>query len=309
MAGGRILRWARQGAGVLLVAAMVLLGLGSGAVVPMGETDRAAASDPVPTEVPSYPPLPLNYPERNTVPDGGRASAPPAQNEVATVWDLPSGTLVLNPASGRREILNPEVWRTAVLIGDSQSSGAVGVSSAQTWVVRGLAERGYTVDFVGAGGTGFTAASGRRGNYLDALDSGQMLLPYGNPALVVVQGGGNDAARGASDAQILASATGLLRELQASYPRAKFLFIGTLARGGKDGGRRTYVDTLLAGFAKRNGVPFISTGDWITRYGVGNKMADAVHLTEGGHGTLSKVLAARLKAMKLQGPTLGNARG
>lgn len=305
MTGGKLLRGVRQGAGVLLVASTVLLGLGPGAVVPTAESERAAASVSVPVEVPALPPLPLSYPERNTVPDGGRASVPAVKDEATTVWDLPSGSLVLNPASGRREVINPAVWRTAVLIGDSQSSGAAGIKSAQTWVVHGLAERGYTVDFVGGGGTGFTAASGRRGNYLDALDSGQMILPYGDPALVVVQGGGNDAARGASDAQILANADRLLRELKASYPQAKFLLIGTLARGGRDGGRRTHVDTLLAGFAKRNGVPFISTGDWITRYGVGNKMADGVHLTASGHGVLSRVLADRLKAMKLQGPVRG----
>lgn len=309
MTGGRIFRRARQGAGVLLVVSMVLVGLGPGSVVPTGETGRAAASDAVPVDAPEslqpLQPLLLSYPERNTVPDGGRATAPAARDEVATVWDLPPGSLVLNPVSGRREILDPAVWRTAVLIGDSQSSGAAGVKSEQSWVVRGLAERGYTVDFVGGGGTGFTAASGIRGNYLDALDSGQMLLPYGTPALVVIQGGGNDAARGASDAQILANAEQLLRELKASYPQANFLLIGTLARGGKDGGRRTQVDTLLAGFAKRNGVPFVSTGDWITRYGVGNKMADGVHLTADGHGTLSKVLSARLKDMNLQGPARG----
>ncbi|MHA7175505.1 SGNH/GDSL hydrolase family protein [Arthrobacter sp. Sr24] len=305
MTGGKLLRGVRQRAVVLLVVSTVLLGLGPGDVVPTAKSERVAPSDSVPVEVAAFPPLPVNYPERNTVPDGGRASAAAVTAKATTVWDLPPGSLVLNPASGRREVINPEVWRTAVLIGDSQSSGAAGVTSAQTWVVHGLAERGYTVDFVGGGGTGFTAASERRGNYPDALDSGQMLLPYGDPALVVIQGGGNDAARGASDAQILANADRLLRQLKASYPQAEFLLIGTLARGGRDGGRRTQVDTLLAGFAKSNGVPFISTGDWITRYGVGNKMTDGVHLTASGHSALSRVLADRLKTMKLQGPVEG----
>lgn len=239
---------------------------------------------------------------QNPVPDGGRARhraggvfVPPPQ--------LPAGSLVFNPVSGRDEVIDPRIAERAVLIGDSQSGGAAGVKGSDTWVAQGLTARGYSVRFLGAGGTGFAASTPWASNYSDAVHNGQVVLPHGNPALVVVQGGGNDAAQGIPDERILAGAARLLGQLKASYPDAEFLFIGTLATGSHhDGGRRTQVDALLAGFAYRNGVRFISAGDWLTRYGVTAKMADHVHLTRGGHQVLATVLASKLQDMGLQGP-------
>ena len=240
--------------------------------------------------------------EKNAVPDGGRAEDSSGPEEAVTVWDLPAGTMVLNPGSGRHEILDQAVARTAVLMGDSQSAGAAGIDGAHTWVAAGLAARGYKVDMVGAPGTGFVAGTPFHANYPDAVASGAVTLPYGNPALVVVQGGGNDAALGASDAQILDNAQRLLRELKASYPSSEFLFIGTLSRANAASWRRVQIDALLGEFARGNGVRFISAGDWITRYGLERKMADGVHLNAAGHGVLTAILAGRLKAMGLAAP-------
>ena len=270
----------------------------SGSTVPGVEV--APSSSPAPLATPVG-----VLPERNPVPDGGRAKVPGDSGEATTVWDLPAGTRYLNPVSGRKEFIDPSIARSAVLIGDSQSAGAQGVKGSDTWVEMGLAARGYKVCFMGAGGTGFVAATSIAANYPDAVESGKMVLPYGNPALVVVQGGGNDAAQGKNDALILANAARLLRDLKTSYPTSKFLFIGTLARGNQADGRRTQVDALLAGFAQRNGIEFISAGDWLTRYGVTHKMADGVHLTASGHKDLSHVLAGKLKALNLAGPRAG----
>lgn len=261
---------------------------------PAAEAGAAAApGPPAPTAAPA-----------TAAPAHGTAGAPQpsGQDDFATVWDLPAGSLVLNPASGRREVLDPELARSAVVFGDSQAAGAQGVPASGTWVTRGLAAQGYRVRFVGAGGIGYTARTAQSGNYVDSLLSGQITLPYGNPALVVVQGGGNDATTGASDAAILANAERLLRELKASYPAASYLVIGTLARGTRESPRRTAVDALLAGFAQRNGVAFIGAGDWLSRYGLGNKMADGVHLNANGHQELAKALATRLNQLGLHAP-------
>lgn len=284
-----MIRRLSQSMGALIAAALVgvvLLGLASGAIVSTPGTLPNASSTSEATS--------------ETTPQATPVTGPVS----ASVGERLTNSLVLNPASGRYESLDANIARTAVLIGDSQSAGAAGVSAADTWVERGLTASGYTVKFVGAPGIGFTRGYARFGSYPDALDNGQMVLPYGIPALVVVQGGGNDASAGATDAEILANAGRLLRGLEASYPNSPYLFIGTLARGGKAGGRRTEVDTLMAGFAQRNGAYFISAGDWLTRYGLSNKMADSVHLTLEGHQELSKVLASRLKDLKLQGPGL-----
>ena len=102
----------------------------------------------------------------------------------------------------------PDISRTALLIGDSQSEPADG------WPRLGLAAVGYKVHFCGLGGTGFVAANGKTGNYIDALERGDWKLPYGTPPLIVIQGGGNDAGKGATDAQIVANADRLIAALQ-----------------------------------------------------------------------------------------------
>jgi len=84
------------------------------------------------------------------------------------------------------------------------------------------------------------------------------------------------------------------------------VMIGTLAKGADNGGgRRTQVDALLGGFAAKNSIPFISAGNWITRYGLANKMADGVHLTAAGHQVLSGVLATELDKLGIKAPAQG----
>jgi acyl-CoA thioesterase-1 len=188
----------------------------------------------------------------------------------------------------------PDISRSVLLIGDSQSEPADG------WPRLGLGAAGYKVYFCGRGGTGFVAANGKTGNYLDALRGGDWLLPSGTPALIVIQGGGNDAAAGASDRQIVANAESLIAELQARYPGTRLAMIGTLARSRNDGGgRRTEVDALLGTVAARHNLPFVSVGDWLTRYGLAKDLADAVHMNTAGRQSLGRLLDQQLRALGL----------
>ena len=208
---------------------------------------------------------------------------------------LPGGSVYRNPANGRNEVIVKDFSNTAVLIGDSQSEPSYG------WPRQGLAAAGYKVFFCGRGGTGYVAANGKTGNYIDALQRGDWKLPYGAPPLVVLEGGGNDAARGASDAQIVANAERLITSIQQRYPAARVLMVGTLARGAHyGGGRRSEVDTLLGKVADRHGLPFISAGDWLTRYSLTGSMADGVHLNRHGHAALGAVFGLRLESMGLE---------
>lgn len=211
----------------------------------------------------------------------------------------------LNPASGRLETLDPDISSTAVLIGDSQGDGAAGVPGTLTWTRTGLAALGYKVDFCGRGGTGFVASNGKVGNYVDALEVGDWKIPYGTPPLVVIEGGGNDAARGATDAQIVANADRLLKALRQSYPTSHFVMIGTLAKGSANGGgRRSQVDALLGNFASSRKIPFVSAGDWLTRYNLTNELADGVHLKLSGHQKLAPILTAELDKLGLSAADL-----
>jgi acyl-CoA thioesterase I len=219
----------------------------------------------------------------------GRSISPGTDPEL-----LAAGSVFRNPASGRDEVIVPDMRHTALLIGDSQSEPADG------WPRLGLASVGYKVHFCGLGGTGYVAANGKTGNYLDALLRGDWKLPYGTPALIVIQGGGNDAARGATDAQIVANAERLIGVLKERYPGARFAMIGTLARGASHGGgRRTQVDALLGTVAARQGIPFVGVGDWLTTYNLAGNLADSVHMDSAGRKTLGGLLGSRLRQLQL----------
>ncbi|MGG5171099.1 SGNH/GDSL hydrolase family protein [Pseudarthrobacter sp. J1738] len=223
----------------------------------------------------------------------------PASNIIAA--GLADGTLVRNPRNDRIERVVPDISRTALLIGDSQAAGAAGVPGERTWPRQGLNRVGYKVYFVGGGGTGYMAANSTTGNYYDALQHGDWYLPSSAPQLVVFEGGGNDAARGYNNEEIVANADKLVASLQVRYPTSKFLMLGTLARSQNDGGgRRHEVDTVLASVAKKHGIPFVSAGNWITQYNLGSDLADRVHMKMTGHNKLATIFSNKLKAINLQ---------
>lgn len=144
------------------------------------------------------------------------------------------------------------------------------------------------------------AANGTTGNYVDALQRGDWQLPSGTPAPIVVEGGGNDAAGGASNAQIAQNAERLITELRTRYPGTQVAMIGTLARGAHDGGgRRSEVDALLGAVAAANGLPFVSTGNWLTRYRLAKDLTDGVHMNTEGRMALGGILGRRLQELGL----------
>lgn len=205
------------------------------------------------------------------------------------------GAVYRNPIFGRNEVVVPNISRTAVLIGDSQSEPTNG------WPRQALAALGYQAYFVGLGGTGFVKANGRVGNYIDALERGDWLLPVGTPPLVVVQGGGNDAGSGATDAQITANANRLLHALKSRYPSTHIVMIGTLGRGAAGGGgRRSQVDALLGTIAAKQGITFVSVGDWLTRYKLTHWLADTVHMDADGRNALGVLLERRLRELNIK---------
>jgi acyl-CoA thioesterase-1 len=226
---------------------------------------------------------------------GSQVAAAAGQPGAGTVNPGAAGSRVLNPANGRLEAVVPDISRGVLLIGDSQSEPSDG------WPRQGLEAAGYKVYYCGRGGTGFVSANGKTGNYIDALLRGDWLLPSGTPALIVVQGGGNDAASGASDSRITGNAERLLAELKARYPGTRIAMIGTLARGqGNGGGRRTEVDALLGSVAAAHNLPFVSVGDWLTRYGLAKELADAVHMNPTGRRALGALLERRLRDLGLE---------
>jgi acyl-CoA thioesterase-1 len=234
-------------------------------------------------------------PAHSPAPPSLQAAAAAGERGATVNGGTAAGTRILNPANGRVEAVVTDISRTVLLIGDSQSEPTDG------WPRQGLSAAGYKVYYCGRGGTGFVASNGATGNYVDALLRGDWLLPSGAPALIVIQGGGNDAAGGASDSRIAGNAERLIAELKARYPETRMAMIGTLARGkGNGGGRRTEVDALLGSVAAKHGLPFVSVGDWLTRYGVAKDLADAVHMNTQGRRTLGALLERRVRELGLE---------
>jgi acyl-CoA thioesterase-1 len=253
------------------------------AVVILAALTMAGCADPG-VQLPGSEPTPTASAVRPYSPHApfGYTSISPTQ--------LPLGARYLNPASGRQEVMIGSLAKTAVLIGDSQAQ------PADSWVRKGLEQAGYTVYVAGWGGTGFSVGTSKVHDYADALRLGDWLIPYGDPALVVVQGGGNDASRNSPDSAIVDGAQTVVSELRESYPTSKVLVVGTLAKSAADGGgRRTQVDALLGRTATSMGLPFIGCGDWISRYGLAQDLADGVHLTPAGRARLAPFFAQTLK--------------
>lgn len=222
-----------------------------------------------------------------------------------------SAALSEPPVRGSRDFVAAyaDLRNTVVLIGDSQAYGAVGVPADKTWVQKAFSTLGYTLVANGAGGTGFVASTSRAKNYPDALASGKWALPtsalpWSGSPLVVVQGGGNDARIGASDAAILANAARLLDGLTKVYPQSEIVMIGTLGKGLEKGGRRAQVDALLAGFARSRDVPFVSAGDWLKKFSLEKDLVDGVHLDADGHQILAEALRNELKSLNITGPEM-----
>ena len=198
------------------------------------------------------------------------------------------GSLIRVPGLERTMTYDAAIGRSAVVIGDSQTGPG-------TWVDRGLAELGYRTVLRGAGGTGYTVGNGTVGSYYTALTKEQWLLPYGNPKLVILQGGGNDAGR-AGDAEIAKAATTLVREVRRTYPQSRLVMVGVISTKKTSSGiRRAEVDQALAGVAAREGVEFLSVGDWWDRYALGPLLQpDGRHFTAAGHQAAGAVFAREL---------------
>jgi acyl-CoA thioesterase-1 len=274
--------------GPVIAASVLLTGCGAGTGQAQG-AGVAASSAPRGAAPVAAPPV--------AAPGEAVAAGSPVVSDLGATVDpssLPAGALYRNPANGRDEVIVGNIAHTALLIGDSQSE------PQGSWPRRALAGLGYEVFFCGKGGTGYVASNGTTGNYVDALQRGDWHLPYGFPPLVVIEGGGNDAKQGASNEQISANADRLITTVKQRYPGAKLVMVGTLGKGAEHGGaRRAEVDALLGTVAADHRIPFVSVGDWLTRYGLEGQLKDGVHMNSEGHRALGALLGERLTKLGL----------
>ncbi|OMH23389.1 hypothetical protein BKD30_12805 [Tersicoccus phoenicis] len=270
----------------MLVSALVLTGCGGG-TGPSGisgaQSVRATADRPATSAGP---------PSGGTSAEVPGADGPPL---VCQPSERSPTQLATNPYTGGRERVVADPARTAILVGDSQASGVKGVPTTATWPVLALRSLGYQVCALVAAGMGFTGEA-LTGAYAGALAT-RWIPPHGSLPLIVVEGGGNDAAAGVPPGTVTAAAGKLVRSLRAAQPGARIVVVGPLSGSSQPERRRSSraaVDRALQAAAPTWGARFVAARNLLDTGTV--PMLDAVHPTAAGHAVLAGPLATRLRA-------------
>lgn len=202
--------------------------------------------------------------------------------------DFERGSLFWERRSGRVST-QVATATTAVTLCDSQCDGI-------SWSRQGLAANGFTDDQIRAyGGGGYAAIAGRYGASVTRLyATGRIPLPVGDPGLVALTLGGNDATQGKTDTEILKNFHQMIALVRNTYPKSKIAVNGVMSRLGADHARRRAVDALITKEALRMGLPTVSVSGWGSIYGAQYK--DGVHLTQSGHNTIAPHYAGALRS-------------
>ncbi|MFJ4029777.1 GDSL-type esterase/lipase family protein [Paenarthrobacter sp. NPDC089989] len=177
---------------------------------------------------------------------------------------------------------------TAVFLGDSQLD-------LDSWGEQGARAAGYPRQVVRSiGGMGYVSGSSV-GSATDAVLLDRILLPQGNPGVVIVNLGGNDARIMATDAAILSQANKLWDELRRKYPRSTIVINGVLSRYDSSHFQRRWVDGMLMREAALRGWPRVSMAGTATIAGADGNYLDNIHMHQTGHNKVAPLYASALK--------------
>ena len=190
---------------------------------------------------------------------------------------------------------------TAIIIGDSQLNG-------DSWTEQGARAAGFSKKIeLGFGGWGYSRATrATQGTPDEVFATHRMLLPQGNPGVIFVTLGGNDATAQASDADIIAHATKTWAELRRLYPKTPIIVNGVMSTDAARHAKRRHLDQVITDAAGSQGFIHVSVAGMATTASADYK--DNVHLTQAGQNLVAVIyVQALLKALKLQAfklPTL-----
>lgn len=178
---------------------------------------------------------------------------------------------------------------SVIIYGDSQLDG-------DAWMEQGARVLGYTDQYsLGYGGMGYSTRNAiAAGTGWDALNEGHIPFPGGNPGLVIINLGGNDAKSGRTDAQVISDSTATWKKIKTMYPNSKIIVNGVMSRTDDSHIKRRHIDDVLAANAKKQGVTYISVSGLAS---VANaEYKDNVHMTQNGHNAVAKLYTPLLQA-------------
>ena len=178
---------------------------------------------------------------------------------------------------------------TAVLLCDSQCGG-------NSWIEQGARGAGFpNIVKLGFGGSGYLAPiSGLGAGFAESVSRNRLLLPDGDPGVVIVTLGGNDAALRRTTAEVAAAEEQLIGVLREAYPNAAIVVDGVMSRSDAAHAARREMDAAVTEQARQLGVHAISVAGWVSDYAA--PQADNVHLTQAGHDRIGPHYAEALRA-------------
>lgn len=178
---------------------------------------------------------------------------------------------------------------TAVLLCDSQCSG-------DSWVDQGARGAGFSnIAKFGYPGSGYLAPiSGLGVGVVEAVARNLLLLPDGDPGVVIITLGGNDAGQRKSAAEVTAAEQQLIDLLRQTYPNTPIVVDGVMSRNDAAHAARRAMDATVTAQAQRLGVHAISVAGWVSTYSA--PQVDGLHLTPAGHAKIGPHLADALRA-------------
>ncbi len=178
---------------------------------------------------------------------------------------------------------------TAVLICDSQCTG-------DSWIDQGARGAGFSnIAKSGYPGSGYLAPiAGGAAGVVESVASNRILLPEGDPGVVIVTLGGNDVAQKRSTAEVAAAEDQLIALLRQTYPNAPIVVNGVMSRSDAAHAARRAMDAAVIDEARNRGVHAISVAGWVSDYSA--PQADTVHLTAAGHARIAPHYADALRA-------------
>ena len=116
---------------------------------------------------------------------------------------------------------------------------------------------------LGFGGSGYLAPiSGLGAGFAESVSSNRLLLPEGDPGVVIVTLGGNDAAQKRSAAEVASAEEQLIGLLRQSYPNAAIVVDGVMSRNDAAHAARRAMDATVTEEAQRIGVHAIFVPRW-----------------------------------------------
>ncbi len=181
----------------------------------------------------------------------------------------------------------------ALVIGESQVF-------EQSWIGQGFKEAGYKATYFRCGGTGYLASRAKTcPSYSQGVVGNDWYLPQGDPAIVYLQGSGNDVLIDQNPEELIQAARKTLQKLQQAYPQSRIVISDVLSRKDAQEEKRAQLSQKLAKLAQQEKVSFISFKYWISDYRAHQRLRDQVHLNQQGQDYFAPHFAQSLQQAAL----------